>query len=68
MQWGMPTSHTPTLKGKVGAYTDTNDIMYATNKTDNFINTCIFDGYLEYYGGADRYAEYFNKGSKDCSG
>ncbi|PZX10141.1 hypothetical protein LX69_03435 [Breznakibacter xylanolyticus] len=51
-------------KGKIGADTDTNDIMYATNKTDNFVNTCIFDGYLKYYGGADRYAEYFNKGSK----
>jgi hypothetical protein len=64
MLWGFAHITYTDSKGKIGAYTDTNDIMYATNKTDNFVNTCIFDGYLEYYGGADRYAEYFNKGSK----
>jgi hypothetical protein len=50
-------------KGNVGDYTDRPDIMYATNTSGSFIKTLIFKGFLDYYGGADRYAEYFDKGS-----
>ena len=50
-------------KGNVGNYTDRPDIMYANNTSGIFVKTMIYNGYLEYYGGADRYAEYFDKGS-----
>ena len=50
-------------KGNVGDYTDRPDIMYAVNSSNSFVKTLIFNGYLEFYGGADRYAEYFEKGS-----
>lgn len=50
-------------KGNVGDYTDRPDIMYATNSSGSFVKTLIFKGFLDYYGGADRYAEYFDKGS-----
>ncbi len=50
-------------KGNVGNYTDRQDIMLAENSTGSFAITLIYNGYLEYYGGADRYAEYFEHGS-----
>lgn len=50
-------------KGNVGDYTDRADIMYAVNSSGSFVKTLIFNGYLDYFGGADRYAEYFDKGS-----
>lgn len=50
-------------KGNTGDYTDQPDIMYANNTSGTFVKELIFKGFLEYYGGADRYAEYFNKGS-----
>jgi hypothetical protein len=49
--------------GNTGNYTDRPDIMYATNSSGVFVKSLIFNGFLEYYGGADRYAEYFDKGS-----
>jgi hypothetical protein len=50
-------------KGNTGDYTDKPDIMYANNTSGTFVKELIFKGFLEYYGGADRYAEYFDKGS-----
>lgn len=55
-------SYTDT-KGNVGNYTDRPDIMYAENSSGTFVKSIIFNGFLDYYGGADRYAEYFDKGS-----
>ncbi|MBN2744013.1 MAG: hypothetical protein JXR39_08985 [Marinilabiliaceae bacterium] len=51
-------------KGQNGDYTDKADIMYATNTTGSFVKTCLYNGFYELLGGADAYAEYFDKGSK----
>lgn len=55
-------TYTDTM-GNTGDYTDKPDIMYANNTSGSFAKVLIFRGYLDYYGGADRYAEGFGKGS-----
>ena len=51
-------------RGNTGNYTDYQDIMYAVNSSGSFIMTLIYNGFYEFLGGADAYADYYNKGSR----